>query len=106
MSAATTLYHSLLAPIETYLTPFGIAKPTRTRLALLVTGLIAAQSVVLAQIARHLSVLGLTTATTAASVERGLRRTLNDAALTPACYQPVVRAALPRARRSSPVRCP
>lgn len=95
MSASPALYHSLLASIETHLLPLGIARPTRVRLALLVTGLIAAQSAVRARIARHLCALGITAAHTAASVERGVRRTLNDTALTPACYLPAVRAALP-----------
>jgi hypothetical protein len=61
------------------------------RLALLVTGIIAAKSCVLAQVAAELDSLALTAATTADSIARRLRRTLNDAALTAqTCYEPIV----------------
>jgi hypothetical protein len=57
-------------------------------LGLLITGVIAAESTVLAQIATELWASGVTEATPPASVERRLRRTLSDARLTPpACYQ-------------------
>ena len=95
MVACRSLYHTLSASIERHLAPLGIATPARVRLALLVTGLIAAQSAVLAQIARHLFALDLTAARETASIARRLRRTLNDAALTSACHLPAVRAALP-----------
>ena len=95
MVACRSPYHTLSASIERHLAPLGIATPARVRLALLVTGLIAAQSAVLAQIARHLFALDLTAARETASIARRLRRTLNDAALTSACHLPAVRAALP-----------
>lgn len=95
MVACRPPYHTLSASIERHLAPLGIATPARVRLALLVTGLIAAQSAVLAQIARHLFALDLTAARETASIARRLRRTLNDAALTSACHLPAVRAALP-----------
>jgi len=98
--ACRSLYHTLSAQIEMHL---AITKPARVRLALLVTGLIAAQSAVLAQIARHLRGLDLTAARETASIARRLRRTLNDAALTPACYLPAVRAALPHCLTCRPL---
>lgn len=66
-----------------------------TRLALLVTGILAAQSCVLAKVAAELAALALTRATTSASLARRLRRTLNDPHLTPqTCYHPLVHHAL------------
>ncbi len=47
------------------------------RLALLVTGIIAAESCVLTQVAIHLAALGLTQAQDHESIQRRLRRTLN-----------------------------
>ncbi len=92
MSRPLPLYHEILAQITTH-TP--LAPSARVRLALLVTGIIAAQTTVLAQIARELHALRLTRARVWEHVARGLRRTLRDPALTPACYLPAVRAALP-----------
>src|ERR671932_2023248 len=56
------------------------------RLALLVTGILAAKSSVLAQMAAELAALHLTAATQAESIARRLRRTLNDPHLTPEVY--------------------
>ena len=61
------------------------------RLALLVTGILAAKSSVLAQMAAELAALHLTAATQVESIARRLRRTLNDPHLTPeVCYIPVL----------------
>jgi hypothetical protein len=61
------------------------------RLALLVTGMLAAKSAVLAQIASELDALARTRATTAARIARRLRRPLNDPQLDQAtCYAPVL----------------
>jgi hypothetical protein len=61
------------------------------RCALLVTSIIAAQSCGLAQMVAELNSLALTAPTTADSVARRPRRTLNDVTLTaPTCYAPVV----------------
>jgi hypothetical protein len=66
----------------------GRSRPARRRLSLLITGLIAARSTVLAQIAAELWALELTGARTVESIERRLRRTLSDERLTPpTCYQ-------------------
>lgn len=74
------------------------------RLALLVTGIIAAKSCVLAQVAAELEALKLTQATWTESITRRLRRTLNDPALTAAtCYAPVLPRVIdwPAVRRGS-----
>jgi hypothetical protein len=69
--------------------------PSRRRLALLVTGIIAAKSCVLAQVAAEVLVLGVSRATSEAAIERRLRRTLADRHLDPAtCYLPAVRVVL------------
>jgi hypothetical protein len=61
------------------------------RLALLVTGIVAARSTVLARIAAELLALNLTAAVTAEHIGRRLRRTLSDPLLTAqACYQPLL----------------
>ena len=52
--------------------------PVTAGAALLVTGLLAAKSAVIAQIACELDALALTRATCADSIARRLRRTLND----------------------------
>jgi hypothetical protein len=62
------------------------------RLALLVTGMLAARSCVLSRIATELTLLELTTATCTESVERRLRRTLSDPSLDARCYQPLVQS--------------
>lgn len=65
------------------------------RLALLVTGLIAAKNVVLSEVANELLALKLTRATQAESIERTLRRTLSDQRLDPkACYEPVLQTVI------------
>jgi hypothetical protein len=66
-----------------------------TRLALLVTGMLAARSAVIAQIAAELQALRLTRASTPESIARRLRRTLNDPHLDqPTCYAPVLHQVL------------
>ncbi len=65
------------------------------RLALLVTGIIAARSGVISQVAAELAALGLTRATEAESIARRRRRTLNDERLAPATrYAPVLGAVI------------
>jgi hypothetical protein len=62
------------------------------RLGLLVTGIVAARSCVLRRVAAELDGLGLTAARGAESVERRLRRALNDEHLRAADYRAAVRA--------------
>lgn len=98
MSASPSLYHSICVQIESHTT---LTKPRRTRLALLLTGLIAAQTTVLARIARDLHLLHLTPACRD-SIARRLRRVLATS-FTADCYLPAVRAALPRVRGRRPL---
>src|SRR5918912_1156860 len=94
MSAQPRLYQTILDRITAAL-PASVRRSAVTRLALLVTGILAAKSTVLAQIAAELDNLDLTDATCPESIERRLRRTLNDPYLTPiTCYAPVLRQVL------------
>ncbi len=94
MSAQHALYQTILDRI-CLAVPATVRRSAITRLALLVTGILAAKSTVLAQIAAELDALELTAATDPANIERRLRRTLNDPHLTaPTCYAPVLRHVL------------
>ena len=91
MAAYCPVFHEVCQRIRALATPEALPPAAVRRLALLTTGILAAQSSVLARIAAELEALQLTRATQAASIERGLRRTLNDPRLTPAtCYDPVL----------------
>jgi hypothetical protein len=84
------LYHEVRAHVLTHLAPTAVPAASAERLTLLVVGILAAQSAVLARIARELRQLALTAAV-AESIGRRLRRTLNDPHLDPVtCYHPVV----------------
>ncbi len=90
MSTHLPLYQVIHQRINAAL-PRCVPQASITRLALLVTGLLAAKSAVLAQIAAELDALALTRATTPESIARRLRRTLNDPHLDqPTCYAPVL----------------
>jgi hypothetical protein len=71
--------------------PTGLSPRRITRLALLITGIMAARSCVLAQVALELQALGLARATQAESTERRLRRALNDEGLGRRAYQLLLR---------------
>lgn len=91
MPAHVGLYQEVEQQMLRSTTAAGLRITSVRRLALLVTGIIAAKSCVLAQVAAELEVLKLTQATWAESITRRLRRTLNDPALTAAtCYEPVL----------------
>jgi hypothetical protein len=95
MPASASLYHELFQRLLPFMQAAGLGQPAVRRLALLITGLIAAQSCVLARIAAALFALELTRAREPEHVERGLRRTLNDPRLTPAaCYHAELAALL------------
>jgi hypothetical protein len=95
MPASVPLYHEVFQRVRTLTAPQALRRTAVTRLSLLITGLIAAQSAVLARIAAELDALDLTAATEVASIERRLRRTLNDARLLPAtCYHAELRRTL------------
>ena len=92
MSAPCPLFQEVFQRIRTTATPQQLPYAACVRLALLVTGLLAAKSTVLAQIAAELEALHLTAATQTESIARRLRRTLNDVHLTPsACYDPLLK---------------
>lgn len=95
MSASLPLYHTISQRIQATTAPARLPLPSVRRLALLVTGLVAAQSTVLARIATELFALNLTAAVTAEHVGRRLRRTLSDPLLiAEECYQPLLHSVI------------
>ena len=96
MSAQVPLYQTVLQRLLRTIPPSAHVPPASViRLGLLVTGLLAAQSSVLAQIAAALDALHLTRATLVDSITRRLRRALDDPRLTPqTCYAPVLQHVL------------
>jgi len=88
-----SLYQELYQRILTVTAQTKVRKTSVKRLALLVTGIVAAQGVVLAKVADELLSLRLTKATQAESLERTLGRILSDEKLEPqVCYEPAVKA--------------
>src|SRR5918912_4005603 len=77
------IFQEVFQRIRTTATPRQLPYAACCRLALLVTGILAAKSSVLAHIAAELDALHMTQASTAESIARRLRRTLNDPHLTP-----------------------
>lgn len=95
MPAQGRLYQEVEAEIKRVGAAAGLRVTAVRRLALLVTGILAAQSAVIAQVAAELFALGATGAGCVESVTRRLRRTLADARLEAAsCYAPAVAAAV------------
>jgi hypothetical protein len=95
MPAPEGLYHEVCQRLEPSWPTAGRSRPALRRLGLLITGVIAAESTVLTQMAAAVWALDVTQATEPASVERRLRRALSDERLTPpACYQAEVAQAL------------
>lgn len=91
MPAHDGLYQECLTQIKRATTGQGVRASAVTRLALLVTGIMAAQSCVLARVARMLWRLELSGAGCAAHVGRRLRRALNDPDITlEQCYLPAL----------------
>src|SRR5687768_16109228 len=90
MPAHTELYRVVEAQLQAVISE-GIRVTTVRRLALLVTGLVAAKSSVVSQMAAGLWEVGVSLAQVA-SIARRLRRTLHDRRVTAAtCYEPAVR---------------
>jgi hypothetical protein len=88
------LYQTILQRILLAL-PSSVRRSASTRLALLVTGMLAARSAVIKQVAAELHNLDLTDASCPEHIERRLRRTLDDPSLTPAlCYTPILHQVL------------
>lgn len=91
MSGSPAWWQEVSCRLQSHLGPQGVRATSITRLSLLMIGMLAAHSVVQAQVAAALLALRLTGATTAASIERRLRRTRTDVRLTPTtCYQPLL----------------
>ena len=91
MSAHSSLYQAMLHQLTATIPAHLVPHTSVVRLALLVTGLLAARSTVLAQIAAALDALHLTRATQPESIGRRLRRTLSDPHLhASTCYTPVL----------------
>src|SRR5205085_6797602 len=92
MPAHVPLYQETFQTILALTRPAKVRTTSVCRLALLVTGMIAAQSCVLSRVAAELLALDLSAATRGESIQRRLRRTLSDAQLTAAtCYEPILR---------------
>jgi Transposase DDE domain len=105
MPATPALYQAVVQQIKTASAPAGVRQSSVVRLALLVCGIVAAQTCVLARVADEVEALALTDAAHASSIGRRLRRTLNDPALTAAnCYTPAVRAVVAASLAASRVR--
>ena len=95
MPAPETLYHAICQHLDRYWATTGRSRPALRRLSLLILGLIAAKSCVLAQMAAELLVLEVTDATQPESIERRLRRALSDPRLSaPAGYHTELQAVL------------
>jgi len=95
MPGSVSLYQEIVRQIKAATREQRVRHTTVVRLALLVTGMIAARSCVLRRVASELWTLGLTGAECAEHIGRRLRRTLNDPRLlTSTCYQPAVSAML------------
>lgn len=89
MPAQHPLFQEVYRKIDEVTRPAHVRKPAVTRLALLVTGIVAAESCVPYRTARRLRKLAITRATKSESIERRLRRILNDDRLVPeTCYHP------------------
>ena len=96
MSAHDQLYQTVLQRLVRTIPPSAhVPQASLIRLCLLVTGLLAARSAVLAQAASALHALCLTRASLVDSITRRLRRALDDPRLTaPTCYAPVLQHVL------------
>jgi hypothetical protein len=90
------LYQTVLQRlVRTIPASAGVPHASVIRLALLVTGILAARSAVLAQVAAALDALRLTRATVVDSITRRLRRALDDPHLTAqTCYIPALQHVL------------
>jgi len=89
-----TLYHAILQQLQDVTAANAVRASSLVRLSLLVTGIMAAKSCVLNQVAQEVHALGLTRARSAASIARRFRRTLNDPQVTAGLYRPALRATI------------
>ncbi len=95
MPAQSALFQEVYQRISAACSADRVRVSVVRRLALLVTGIIAAQSVVIAKVAGELLELELTKATVAESIARTLRRALSDRRLdAKQCYEPVLQTVI------------
>jgi hypothetical protein len=94
MPASPPLYQELCRRIRAVTERRAMPEASVERLALLTTGLVLAGSCVLRRVAAALDAHGLTAASRPESIERRLRRTLNDPHLTVASYEAALRATI------------
>ena len=91
MPAHVPLYQEVEEQLKRITAQHGLRLTAVRRLTLLVTGIIAAKSGVISQVAAELFAPGLTRASSAESIARRLRRALGDTRLAPqTCYAPVL----------------
>ncbi len=106
MPAQAELYAVVVSKLQEVLSGEGVRVTTVRRLALLVTGLVAAKSSVVSQMASGLWEVGVSAARVP-SIARRLRRSLGDAKVSATtCYEPAVRTLIDwagLARRGKPV---
>jgi hypothetical protein len=94
MPASPPLYQEVCRRIRAVTERRAMPNASVERLALLMTGLVLAGSCVLRRVAAALDAHGLTAASVPESIERRLRRTLNDPHLTVASYEAALRATI------------
>lgn len=95
MPVQEQLYQQLYERIREVADKSLCRKSAVVRLALLTTGILASKSTVISQVASELLALGITGANDKESIERRLRRTLNDRYLAQEnCYLPVLRTVI------------
>jgi hypothetical protein len=94
MPASPPLYQEVCRQIRAVTERRALPAASVERLALLTTGLVLAGSCVLRRVAAALDAHGLTAASVPESIERRLRRTLNDPHLTVAGYESALRGTI------------
>jgi hypothetical protein len=88
-------FQAIATRISTICLPFHLRRTSVERLALLVAGIMAAQSCVISRIARKLDGMDVTHATSPESIERRLRRALGDRRLVRRTYEALLAQVLP-----------
>lgn len=103
MPVPLPFFHAVSTQISTVCQPFHLRRTSVERLALLVAGIMSAQSCVISRIAWKLDGMDVTRASIAASLERRLRRTLGDRRLVRRAYEALLGQVLPWAEMSEVV---
>src|SRR5437868_14545672 len=100
MPVPLPFFHAVSTQISIVCQPFHLRRTSVERLALLVAGIMSAQSCVISRIAWKLDGMDVTRASIAASLERRLRRTLGDRRLVRRAYEALLGQVLPWAEMS------